>query len=187
MEPQWDGQTRRSAPTFSRITAQGRHAGLPLRFRSEAEHDVEARRQFTDARFFDRREIDDDGFADFGIANALEDRVALVARVPLDVALGGELLQPFHFNGEMNMRRATGIGNRFDGAEQVFAIRPGHETSETLEVHVAFILVDSSGMKVSAVVVALPDFYESAADRLAATVENAPGQIGDRAHCGRDR
>src|SRR5262245_56301000 len=77
-------------------------------FRSEAEHDVEMRRQFADARLFDRREIDDDGFANFGIANALEDRVALVSRVSLDVALGSKLLLSFHFDGEVNMRRATG-------------------------------------------------------------------------------
>src|SRR5262245_23979174 len=89
--------------------------------RRESEHDVEARGQLAGVRLFNRREIDNHGLANFGIENALEDRVALVARVPLDITLRSEFLLAFHSDGEVNMRRAARVGNRLDGAEQVFA------------------------------------------------------------------
>src|SRR5262245_16800359 len=130
--------------------------------------------QFADARLFERGEVDNDGLAELGIANALEDGILLVARISLDVALRAELLLPLHFNDEVNMRRATGVRNGFNGAKQVIARRAGHETSEALKVHIALVLIDSAGVKVGAVVVTLPDFDEGAADRLAATVEDAP-------------
>src|SRR5262249_17301846 len=90
-------------------------------------------------------------------------------------------------NSEVNMWRATGVRNGFDGAKQVIACRAGHETSEALKVHIALVLVDRAAVNVGAVVVALPDFDESAADRLAVTVEDAAAQIAGRAHGRRDR
>src|SRR5262245_65827217 len=85
------------------------------------------------------------------------------------------------------MRRAAGVGNWLNGAEQVIARRACQETPEALEVRVALVAVDAVGVNVGAVVVALPYFDQRAADRLAATVEDAPAQIRDRAHRGSDR
>jgi hypothetical protein len=102
-------------------------------FGRKSERDVEAGGQLADARLFDRREIDNYRFAGFEVTNAIEDRVAFVARVSLDITLRREFLPPFHFNDEMDVRRAAGVANGLDGAEQIFARRAGQETSETLE------------------------------------------------------
>jgi len=47
--------------------------------------------------------------------------VAFVSRLTLNIALRGELLLPLYFDGKMNMRRASRVGHRLDGAEHILA------------------------------------------------------------------
>ena len=79
-----------------------------------------------------------------------------------------------------------GIGNRLDGAEKIFPRGAREETSEALEMLVAFFLVARAGMKISAVVVALPDFDHRIFYRTPAAVQDAPAEPGHFAHGGRD-
>lgn len=157
------------------------------RFGRKSQNDIEPRRQFADARPFDGSEIDDYGFAGLRIANASENHVALVSRIAFDIALRGELVAPFHLHGEVNVRSATGIWNRLDGAEQVFARRAGQEATEPLKVRVSLVAIDAARVEISAVVIDLPDFHDCASDGLAAAVEYAPAQIGDGSDGGGDR
>src|SRR6266852_3350719 len=67
-------------------------ADEPLTFRCDAEHDVELRRQFADARLLHRGELEGDGLELLRVLDALVDPVFLVAGLALDVALRREQL-----------------------------------------------------------------------------------------------
>jgi len=53
--------------------------------------------------------------------NAIENSISFVSWLAFDVALRRELLVAARFDGEMDVRRATGIGDGFNGAEEILA------------------------------------------------------------------
>jgi hypothetical protein len=73
-----------------------------------------------------------------------------------------------------------------DGAEDVFAVGPGEESSEALEVAVTLGCVAGLGVEIGAVIVGLPDLDQRISHRLAMLVEDASGQPGDLADGRRD-
>jgi hypothetical protein len=86
----------------------------------------------------------------------------------------------------MDVRRAAGIRHRLDRAEVVFAAGAGEESAVALEVAIATAGVAAAGVQVDAVSVGLPDLDDRVADRLAARVEDAAGQVRDLADRGGD-
>src|SRR6185369_5427970 len=80
-------------------------------FRREAEDDIEVGGKLAGLRLGDRGEVDNHGLLRLGIANAAEDAVALVLGMALDVTLGRELLLALHLDGEVDVRRAAGVGD----------------------------------------------------------------------------
>src|SRR5690606_29670097 len=109
------------------------------------------------ARQRDKRQCDER--PRFGVLHALINRVLLVRRLALDVALRREQLLPAVLDLEMNVRRATRIFHRLDRAKQVFAGSPGKETAKALEVWVALclaVVVVVAAMPVNALRIGLP-------------------------------
>ena len=86
-----------------------------------AHDDVELRSKFADLGFANRREVHDHGFTRFGVLYSAQHAVLLILRGTLDLTLGGPFFAAFHFHREVDVRGATGIGNRFDGPEIVIA------------------------------------------------------------------
>ncbi len=82
---------------------------------------------------------------------------------------------PFWLTAEMNVGRAAGIVDGFDGAEIVAAVGGGKETAITLEILVALVLVVVVRVQVNAVSIDLPDFDEGVANRFARGAKNAAG------------
>src|SRR5438093_8211897 len=80
---------------------------------------------------------------------------------------------------------APGIGNRLDGAEYILAGGTGEEAAETLEVCITLLAVAAPTVDIGSIVVALPDFNQRIANRIAVRVEYASAQPGDLAHGGR--
>src|SRR6185369_4665121 len=78
----------------------------------------------------------------------------------------------------MDMRRAAGIGDGFDGAEIIFAGGSGQETAEPLEMTIPGGM-GVPGMEVNAIAVALPDFDEGVPDGIAAAIQDAAAQVSD--------
>lgn len=154
---------------------------LHLRFRSEAEDDIEFGRKFADAGTFERIEWDNDGVANFFVADATEDTIAFIAGLAFDVALGGEFFTAFGFNSEMDVGSAARIRDGLDRAKEVFAGRTGEKAAEALEMGVSFVLVIGAAVEVSAIFIDLPDFDEGVADGLAVLVEDAAAEPGDLA------
>src|SRR5262249_45997971 len=134
---------------------------------------------------FERGEVNHYRLARLGVAYVSQHAVAGVLRMAFDVALSCEFVAPFGLDGEMDVRRAAGVRDGLDRAEQVFSGRTGQEPSETLKVRVAFVAVDTARMNVRAAVVALPDFDQRAAHRLAARVQYPPAQVSHCADGGR--
>lgn len=84
------------------------------------------------------------------------------------------------FHGEMNVRGATGIRHRLDGAEKVFARRSRDEAAEALEVGVAVRLVSSgTSVKINASGVALPNLDRGISNRAAGCREEPSAQPSD--------
>src|SRR5207245_1168627 len=81
--------------------------------------------------------IDQDEFPVDRIADAAEDAVGAILRMTVDEDLRGEQLLAALLDLDVDVRRATGIRHRFDGAEAILAIRPGGEATEALEVGIA--------------------------------------------------
>src|SRR4029453_11865565 len=102
-----------SRPLFDRVGNSN--------FRSEPQNDVESSGKLADARPFKRSEIHDNGVALLRVFDSLQDTVAVVKRLPLDVALSRPLLAALHLEGEMDVPCAALIKNRLDRAEVVFA------------------------------------------------------------------
>ena len=153
---------------------------LSSSLRRKSHHDVELCRQFSDARAFDGRKIHGDRGARLGIFDSLENTVALILRLALNVALRGPFLAALHFDREVNVPGAPGIKHRLDGAEIVFAAGAGEEAAKALEVLVAR-RVSVAAVQIDAVVVHLPDFDQGVADGRAARIEDAAAQVGDLA------
>ena len=107
--------------------------------------------------------------------------------MPLDIALRDKLLLAGGRHGNMNMRRATGIGYRLDRAKTVLAGAAGQKATEALKMRVAFVGVSGFGMQVRATTVALPNFDYGVANRIPGFVENAPREMRDFTDCRRER
>src|SRR6187402_362265 len=93
--PPAPGNADKPAPQENTVSAswhcvQRVAAESPLRFRRDTEHEVEARSEFAGFRTWERRKIDGHGRARLFISDAAPDAIALIARISLDVALGGE-------------------------------------------------------------------------------------------------
>src|SRR5947207_9297225 len=97
----------------------------------------------------------------------------------LDVALRGQGVFAFELHLEVDMRRAARIGDRLDRAEDVFARGAGDKAAEALKIPVSVLGVARAGVRISPVVVALPDFYGGVLERIPAGVENLAAQVGD--------
>ena len=158
-----------TATASATIWTRFSHTFIPrYAFRREAQHDVEARREFANAGTLERDERDGDRLPRLLILDALINTITLVAGLALDVTLRNQLLAAFHLDRVMNVRGASRIRHRLDGAEEILAGRAGEEASEALEIGIAFLAVAAPGMEVGSVVVALPDFDQRIADRPAA-------------------
>src|SRR5205823_12618992 len=126
---------------------------LTSRFGRQAQHDVEPRGQFGGARARDRREVHCDSGALLRVLNTLVDAVLRISLLSLDIALRRPLLASLELQGEVDVRRPTGIGHRLDGAKIVFTRRAGENASETLEVFVAITVPVATAVKTDAFVV----------------------------------
>ncbi len=153
----------------------------------EAKHYVEACRQLADSRPFDWEKVDYDGGAGLGITNAVEDEVARVSWMSLDVALRGELVPPLHLDGKVNVRRAPGVRNGLDGPKVVLAARSCQEATKPLEVRVSIVAVGAAGMEIGAILVYLPDLDDAVPHGFSPRVEDFSAEMRDLAHGRRDR
>jgi hypothetical protein len=106
-------------------------------FGCEAKHDLESRCQFADAGAGQEREVDGDGLACLAIADGAVDRVSVIERFALDVALGRDQLFAAVLDFEVDMPRPSAVWDRLDGAKSVLAVGGGQEPAEALEVAVA--------------------------------------------------
>src|SRR5262245_3681412 len=82
----------------------------------------------------------------------------------------------------MNVRRAAGIRNGLNSAENILAGGACDVAAESLEVRVALIGVSGLTVKISAILVTLPDFDRGIANRLTTPIENLsthPGNLAD--------
>src|SRR5262245_243722 len=82
-------------------------------------------------------ELDDDAVALALVTDAVEDAVARVQRLARDIQLSDERLATRRRYGEVNVRRAAGIGDRLYGAESVSALGIGQHAPAPLEGGVA--------------------------------------------------
>ena len=139
---------------------------------SPAEHDVEASGQLADLGLLDGLEGNDDRGALAGVADAVEHAVASVLRVARHINLRREQLLAALPDAEVDVRRASGVGNGLDGAEEVLAILAGLEAPVALEVGVV-ARVAVARVDVGAIAIDLPDLDQRPRDRLAARPRRA--------------
>jgi len=151
-------------------------------FGGKSEDDIKRRGQFADLGASEWFVRGADRFAGFRIANGLIDPIAFVAGMPLNVALGRELVSTGNFDSKMNVRSPSRIRDRLDRAEQIFSGRTGGEPSETLEVLVPLLSIIASRVQIGPIVVGLPDFDDRVPNRFAMGSENLPTQVSHLTH-----
>lgn len=78
-------------------------------------------------------------------------------------------------HADVNVWRAAGIGDRFNRAEVILALRVGQEAAVALEVFVAAVSITAARMQICAVIVDLPNLDEGVADGFALGVQYAAG------------
>src|SRR5580704_1508636 len=114
-----------------------------------------------------------------GIAHTEQYRIALVARLALDIHLRDEAPLSGRSHRKMNMRRAAGIGHRPDRHKAVAAPLIGDGPAEALEIVVARpVAAAVPDIVIAAVAVALPDLDPRPRERPPVAVENMPGDLG---------
>ena len=155
--------------------------------RRHAEHDVEARCEFARLRAFERGEIHCDCVAQLLIAHAAPDAVLFIAGMAFDVALRRQQIFPLRLHLVVNVRRPSRIRHRLDRAEKILARAASEKTPEALEIPFALFRIARARMQVGPAVVALPDFHERIAHRVALRIENAPAHVSNLADGGSDR
>src|SRR5690606_5718634 len=79
------------------------------------------------------------------------------------------------------------IGYWLDRAEVVLALRSSQEAAEALKIRIAFFTIAAAAVKVSAVIIDLPDFNSGISNGRAVTAEHPPGQMRDLADRRGDR
>src|ERR1051325_6484702 len=104
-----------------------------------------------------------------------------------DVKLCREQLLAAAFDLVMNVRRAARIGQRLDGAEQIFATRTRNEPAEALKVLILLLRVAGLAVQIRPVVVALPDFHDGIANWITFGIENSSAHVGHLADSRRER
>ena len=82
----------------------------------------------------------------------------------------------------MDVRCAPRVRNRLDGAEVVLPRHACHKPAKSLEVGISLFLVAGAGVKVSTVVVHLPDFNHCVAHRHTFDIGDPAMQVRDGAH-----
>ena len=160
-----------------RVSALWRHA----------EHDVETRREFARLRALERGEIHCDCIAQLLISHAAPDAVLFIAGMAFDVALSRQQIFALRLHLVVNVRRPPRIRHWLDRAEKILARTAREETPEALEIPVALFRIARVRMQVGPAVVALPDFHERIAHRVALRIEDAPAHVSNLADCGSDR
>lgn len=110
---------------------------------------------------------------------ALVEEIVGIARLVSDIELGDEGLFVRRQHGDMNVRRASGIGLRTNGPEPVPAFTVGHGVPEALKVGVDGTAPRIAGVPVAAIGIALPDLDAHAGEWLAVAVEEPAAEIGD--------
>ena len=101
--------------------------GLAGIFRGDSHYEVESGREFANLGSFERLEGNSDEFLQFGVTTTepFVEEVLGVLLFTLDVELGCEESLISVGDRNMDVRRASGIGGWFDGAEVVEATGPG--------------------------------------------------------------
>ena len=145
--------------------------------RRPTDNDVPVGFQFADLRTGDRFELGHCEFAQFGILNLPEYSVPCVLFVSLDQQLCRPDALAVLADGEMNVRRTTGVRHRLDGAEVVTAFDVRQKAAVSLEVGIAVFAPRIVTVDVRSVVIDLPDFDERVADRFARGTEDATGEM----------
>jgi hypothetical protein len=162
--------------------------GLAGILRGESHYEVEPGREFADLGSIKGLEGHGDEFLQLGVptAESLVEKVVGVLFFTLDVELSGkEALVPV---GDCNMdvRGASGIGRRFDGAEVIVTLGICKKATIALEVLVPLVLSVGLGMEVDTLVVDLPDLDDGIADRLTLGVQHNAGEVTNGTDCGGD-
>src|SRR5258708_18091243 len=143
----------------------------PTRRRLGAEDDVELAQQrpvFDVAGGFERH---DHARPRRGIADGAQEKIAVVARLTGDIHLGRQPGCCGRPDDEVDMRRASGIGHRADGAEAIGAVGCGYRAAVALKIliltarTVGHVVLDAEP-------VALPDLELGALHRPAVDVEH---------------
>jgi hypothetical protein len=79
----------------------------------------------------------------------------------------------------MDMLATPGVRDRLNGAKEVFAAAAGEKSAEPSEVAIALIGIVGMAVKVSAVMIALPNLHGGTADRIAMAIEYSAAQVSD--------
>src|SRR5581483_182245 len=164
----------RALPVRARRTA-GRRA------QSDVEHDVERAGESARLHLVGVLQAHDDAFARLAVSDGIEHGVAGIARFAGDVELRGETPDARRVHLEVDVRRASGMGDRADGAEGVAAAGVDTGAAIALESRIASPATGVAGVIVDAVGVALPDLDHGTGHRLPATVQDAAGDVRDAA------
>src|SRR6516225_11823773 len=111
-------------------------------FRRRPKDDVKPGRQLTNTRFLDGGKIYSDQSPGCVVTDSSPDPVLLIAKCSFDEELGCVGLAALHFDFEVDVRgRASGIGQRLDCAEVVFASRSRQKPAKALEMGIELNMV----------------------------------------------
>src|SRR5262249_22586594 len=124
----------------------------------------------------------DHAFARGAVANRIEHAVGRVPQLTGNIKLRGEPSEPRRMHLEVNMRRATGIGDGPDGAKGVAAGSINLSAAVALKSSVVADVAGCAWMIIDAVGIALPDFEHGSADDLTAVVQHASRYVRDLPH-----
>src|SRR5262249_39070587 len=119
--------------------------------------DLEVSRELADPRLGNRLEVDQQQLAVDRVADAGEHAVSPALRVAVDEDLCGEQLAAPLLDFHVDVRRATGVGYRLDGAEVILALGAGGTAAEALKVRVPRPAAAVRRVEVDAAAVNLPD------------------------------
>lgn len=106
------------------------------------------------------------------IFDALINSIFIILGLTFYIALGAENRLPRHFDFEMDVGCSAWVCDRFDRAEIILARSSGGKSPEALEIGILFGFVAGFGMKVGAIVIALPNLHYSVFDRGAIGIKN---------------
>jgi hypothetical protein len=158
--------------------------------RAVAQNDVPSCGKLSHLRALDRREIQAESLVPLGIAapDTAKLTISLVPRVALDETFGRQqLLVPLPDSRVNVRRRAASVRDRLDRPEVVFAGRAREEAAVSLEIRVELFVALGVLLEIGPIPIALPDFDDGIAERVALGVEEPAAQVCDLADGGGDR